>query len=194
MSKKGVKKVINKDVKKGAIELSISTVVVLVLAMAMLVLGIILVQTIFSGAKYNVENLNENVKAEINKLFNEKGGRTYLYLPNNQVDVKNGDSFGVVFSIKNDEEGTAQSSTFTYEVKPSSIQEGCTGLTLDSARKYIILGRTGSASIAPGSDPTQKLIKVQPPKGAPLCEILYDIEVKKGGQAYDTAQMIVKIK
>ena len=58
--------------KKAALELSIGTVVVLVIGMAMLILGLVLVRTIFTGAKYNVDQINKNVEAEINKLFDEE--------------------------------------------------------------------------------------------------------------------------
>ncbi|MEK6953289.1 MAG: hypothetical protein AABX29_09845, partial [Nanoarchaeota archaeon] len=45
--------------KKAALELSIGTIVILVLAMSMLILGLILIRTIFTGAKYNVETMNK---------------------------------------------------------------------------------------------------------------------------------------
>lgn len=55
--------------KKGAIELSIGTVVIIVLAMTMLILGLVLVRNIFTGATENVDTLNEKVKNEIVNLF-----------------------------------------------------------------------------------------------------------------------------
>ena len=56
--------------KKGAIELSIGTIVIVVLAMSMLILGLVLVRTIFAGATYNVQQMNDKVKDQINQLFN----------------------------------------------------------------------------------------------------------------------------
>src|SRR3990167_4325944 len=52
--------------KKAALELSIGTIVILVLAMSMLILGLVLVRTIFTGAKYNVETMNDKVRDQIN--------------------------------------------------------------------------------------------------------------------------------
>lgn len=177
--------------KKGALELSIGTIVILVLGMSMLILGLVLVRTIFTGAKYNVEALNKNVEAEINKLFNERGGRLYIYLPNNEVEVKQGESYGVAFAIKNEAEGESQPGKFTWEAKAGSVQKGCQ-LTLEQADNYLILGGTGSVDIAPGKI-SSKLIKVSPTSSAPLCEIQYDIAVKKDGQTYETSLFIVKI-
>ncbi len=178
--------------KKGALELSIGTIVILVIGMSMLILGLVLVRTIFTGATYNVDALNKNVEAEINKLFNERGGKLYIYLPNNEADVNKGKSFGIAFAIKNDAEGESQASTFTWEVKASSIQKGCQ-LTLQQADSYVILGGTGSIDILPGSEPKARLIKVQPSSSAPLCEIQYDIIIKKSGQPYETSYFVLKI-
>src|SRR3989344_329084 len=91
--------------RRGALELSIGTIVIIVLAMSMLILGLVLVRTIFTGAKYNVDQLNKNVEAEINKLFNEQGNKIVFYLPNRQADIKKGTSFGVAFGIRNTVQG-----------------------------------------------------------------------------------------
>ena len=55
--------------KKAAFEMSMTTVVVIVLAMTMLALGLVLVRTIFKGATYTAESLNEKVKSEMDKTF-----------------------------------------------------------------------------------------------------------------------------
>lgn len=179
--------------KKAAIELSIGTIVIIVLAMSMLILGLTLVRTIFTGATYNVNELNKNVQSEINKLFNEKSGvKTIIYLPNNQADVKKGTSYGIAFGIKNTVEGEANAGKFSYQVRASSIQTGCK-LSLQQADSYAILGVSGTINILPGSEPQYRIVKVQPTETAPLCEISYDLIVTKDGQPYDTNFFIVKI-
>ena len=45
----------------GALELSIGTIVVIVIGMSMLVLGLVLVRTIFTGSTESVKVLNEGV-------------------------------------------------------------------------------------------------------------------------------------
>ena len=62
--------------KKGAMELSIGTIVIIVLAMSMLILGLVLIKTIFVGAKYNVdtiEDLSEGGKVGFRGAFRGKG-------------------------------------------------------------------------------------------------------------------------
>ena len=90
--------------KKGAIEMSIGTIVIIVLAMSMLILGMILVKNIFSGASENVLQMNDKVKDQINKLFVEDK-RTVVYLPNQIAKIQQNEDWGVAFGIKNLERG-----------------------------------------------------------------------------------------
>lgn len=180
---------------KGALELSIGTIVILVLGMSMLILGLVLVRTIFTGAQYNVDQINKNVEAEINKLFDETSGRAIaIYLPNSEAEIKKGKSFGVAFGIKNDVQGESEASQFTYAVKAVSIQEGCRGLDLTTADKYVILRRTGTFSLLPGADAYLNTVKIQPPESAPLCEIGYELQVQRNNQPYGIAPFTVVIK
>ena len=55
--------------KKGAIELSIGTIVIIVLAMSMLILGLVLIRNIFSGSNDAVGQINTGVISEIQKVF-----------------------------------------------------------------------------------------------------------------------------
>jgi hypothetical protein len=101
--------------KKGAIELSIGTIVIIVLAMSMLILGLVLVKNIFGGATYNIDTMNEKVKGEISKLFVEDR-KTVVYLENSLAKIDQGKSWGIGFAIKNLKRGTADSGDFSYEV------------------------------------------------------------------------------
>mgnify|MGYP001564153102 FL=1 len=178
--------------KKAALELSIGTIVIIVLAMSMLILGLVLVRNIFTGATYNVDQLNKNVEAEINKLFNERGDKIVMYLGGNQAEIEQGKSYGVAFGIKNTVEGEAQAGSFSYKVEASDVQRGCQ-LTLQQANQYLILGSTGTFALSPGQI-RYNLVKVQPSSSAPLCEIRYDISVLKDSQPYDSTFFIVKIE
>ena len=48
--------------KKGALELSIGTIVIIVIGMSMLILGLVLVQKIFVGSTNNVDDLNNKIR------------------------------------------------------------------------------------------------------------------------------------
>ncbi len=79
---------------RGALELSIGTIVVIVIAMTMLILGLVLVRTIFSGSTESIKTLNEKVQDEIAGLFADEGadvvvklgeGQTARIKPNDEV-------------------------------------------------------------------------------------------------------------
>lgn len=60
--------------KRGAFEMSITTIVILVIAMIMLILGIMLVRKIMCGGMNIAEETLQGAKSQISKLFGEQGG------------------------------------------------------------------------------------------------------------------------
>lgn len=179
--------------KKGAIELSISTVVIIVLGMTLLIGGIIFVNRIISSSITSIDKIDAGVQSQVDKMFSDPSQKVVIRLTNNQVDIKQGESFGFAFGIKNNEEGVSTASPFTYSVDVSSVQTGCPGLTTDKAATYAILGKTGGVNIQPGQVQTE-LVKIKPAVGSALCEVMYQINVLKSGQPYDSQQFVVAIK
>jgi len=170
--------------KRAAMELSIGTIVIIVLAMSMLILGLVLIRTIFTGAKYNVDVMNDKVRDEINKLFVEDK-KIVIYLANQEANVKQGDSWGVAFAIKNLKTGTPEASRFTYDVvvnNPSEVKKNC-GINEKEALSWIKAGGSGGIKIAPG-ETYASIIRFQIPKTAPLCIIRYTINVESDSEFY----------
>lgn len=176
--------------KKGAIELSMGTIVVLVLAMSMLILGLVLIRTIFTGAKYNVDQINQKVESEINKLFSEDK-KIVVYLANNMADIKPGAVFQVAFGVKNLIRGGTEATKFTYEV---SLDEGGNKCKIKEkeAMSWISVGSSGSFTLA-YDDQAYQIIRFEIPAGAPGCIIRYNIDVKGNGQFYTSASFDVNI-
>ena len=71
--------------KKGAIELSIGTIVVIVLAMSMLILGLVLIKNIFGGATATVDVLNDKVMGAVSSLFSDEGTDVVVKLGSDQT-------------------------------------------------------------------------------------------------------------
>jgi len=175
--------------KKAALELSIGTIVVLVLAMSMLILGLILVRTIFGGAKDNVDTINEKVKEQINKLFVEDQ-RIVVNLANQEARVKQNEEFGVSFGLRNLKKGVQGTSKFRYTVtlnNPTGTRRNCGGLSENDALRYIKAGDEGTLNILPG-ETKYEIIRFSVPEGAPLCIIRYTIDIRdvEAGQGYDS--------
>ena len=180
--------------KKGAMELSIGTIVIIVLAMSMIILGLVLIRTIFTGAKYNVDTMNDKVRDEINKLFVENK-QMVIYLANQEAKVNQGDSWGVAFGIKNLKTGTPEAGKFTYDVvinNPNEVKENC-GINEAEALSWIKAGQSGSIQIAPGGT-YSAIIRFQIPETAPLCIIRYNINVKADGEFYTADSFDINIQ
>jgi len=170
--------------KKAALELSIGTIVILVIAMSMLILGLILVRTIFTGAKYNVETMNKKVEGEINKLFVEDQ-KAVLYLPNREAEVTQGDPFGVAFGIHN----VGSTDEFQWRViaiEDPNLNTKCGFRNEDDALDWITTGGQNFKGVnIPSGDKYTDIIRFNIQKGTvsdvSQCIVRFQLEIFKGG-------------
>lgn len=171
--------------KRGAIEMSIGTIVIIVLAMSMLILGMILVKNIFVGASDNVLQMNDKVKDQINKLFVEDK-RTVIYLPNQIAKIKQNEDWGVAFGIKNLARGTVETGRFHYDVIVSDpdVRQKC-GVDERTIESWIRTGRADDMVIAPGQS-YFGIVRFLIPENAPLCTVRFHIDVTMDNQPYAT--------
>jgi len=162
--------------------LSMTTVVIIVLAMTMLILGLTLVRTIFSGATNNVNTINDKVRGEINKLFTEENQKIVLYLPENTAKIKQGESFGIAVGIKN-----IQSTPLKMDYTVSLGELGDCPKTMNPML-WVLIGKTGTSTVQSG-DTYTSIIRFQPPLTAPLCTARFKIDV----QGYTSTEFDVQI-
>ena len=172
--------------KKAALELSIGTIVILVIAMSMLILGLILVRTIFTGAKYNVETMNKKVEAEINGLFVDDDVKAVLYLPNREAEIKQGETFGVGFGIQN----VGPNGEFKWKTKiAEELNRKCgSGVNEDDALDWITTGGSNTRGVAiPSGDKHVNIIRFNIPKGSvgdvSRCVVRYQLDIYKDGSS-----------
>lgn len=171
--------------KKGAFELSMTTVVVIVLAMLMLILGLTLIRTIFTGAKYNVEQINEKVRDQINKLFVENEQRSAIYLAGSTAKAEQGESYNIAFAIRN----IGATGVFSYNTK--LISKSC---VRDDPLKWFILPPSGFGITIADGQTYHDLLSLRPDTTAELCTAKLLIEIQKDGAAYDSPFFIIEIK
>ena len=168
--------------KKAALELSIGTIVILVIAMSMLILGLILVRTIFTGAKYNVETMNKKVEGEINKLFVEDQ-KAVLYLPNREAEITQGKPFGVAFGIHN----VGQTGEFTWEVvvpPDDNLNKKCGFRNENDALDWITTGGKNSRGVEiPSGDKYTDIMRFNVLKGSvndvSQCIVRFQLEIER---------------
>lgn len=182
--------------RKAAIELSISTIVIIVLAMSMLILGLVLIRTIFTGTTESVKAIDTGVKNEINKLFNEDTNRRLvLYPDSNIIKLRQGESGdGFALSIKNVEQG-AGSHVFTYNIIYDTGQpNNCgSGIPLDSWGKIDVGRSQSNIQIANGNTLQPVHVRFTISNIAPICTFRLRIAVTEDGQPYETGFMDVQI-
>ena len=169
--------------KKAELEMSVGTIVTIVLLTLALILGVILTNTIFQGAKENINSIDQSVKTEINKLFAEDTSRMIVvYPPTMQVSIAKGTPGGFGFSIRNVDQDDG---TFSYNVAASEIGSGCR-LTKAEADRLIILGKSedGIEIISGSSLDPPRLVRFSIPESTPLCNIRYGINIEKNRQQY----------
>jgi len=171
--------------KKGAIELSIGTIVIIVLAMSMLILGMVLVKNIFSGSSQNVLQMNDKVRDQINKLFVEDK-KTVVYLPNQIAEIKQNEDWGVAFGVKNLAKGTADTASLSYtvEVSDPDVLAKC-GMTDRDIEGWIKTGRADEMTLSPGES-YAGIVRFFIPENSPLCTVRFHIEVLKDRAPYAT--------
>ncbi|MEK6792962.1 MAG: hypothetical protein AABX96_02415 [Nanoarchaeota archaeon] len=104
--------------REGALELSIGTIVVIVIGMSMLVLGLVLVRTIFKGSTESVDALNDQVMGEIRNIFGKESGNLVIKLGStDSIKVKPGaDPFKVAIGAQHPDGATATRGVLLYKV------------------------------------------------------------------------------
>ncbi len=180
--------------KKGAMEMSVGTIVTIVLLVTVLILGIVLIKNIFSSAKGVVDLTDQQLRDEINKLFSEDS-KISIYPGTRFVEIKQEETGGVGVGIKNLLVGATGNKAFSYTVAVSDagIQEKC-GITKEVAEAWITTGKAEEdIPIPPGDYSTQKVL-FEIPTGSPLCTIRFRINVEADDAAYATDFFDVKVK
>jgi len=176
--------------KKGAMEMSVGTIVTIVLLMAVLILGIYLVQQIFKTEQNVIDQIDRNVNTEINKLFSNDENKKIIVYPEEPV-IKKENSGGVGLSIRNIEQ---KEEIYSYQVL---YKEDDCNLGEGEALSLISLGQSDeNIRVASGSSmDSAVLVRFRTGESTPLCLIRYRIEVEKNdGSIYSWKDFDLEIK
>mgnify|MGYP001581238627 FL=1 len=187
--------------RQGALELSIGTIVVIVIGMSMLVLGLVLVKTIFSGSIGSVDKLNDGVLQEITKLFDDTDGNILIKLgATNTAKIKPGtESFKIAIGAQHPGGAQITNDNLHYGLRLSS-ESGDNCISVLGQRKTEDLFRTplntksnefgrrqGSTAAA--------LIEITIPDGTAVCtqKVNVDLYVDGATTSYDGDFFIIEI-
>jgi len=115
--------------KKGAFEMSMSTIVVIVIAVVLLVLGLVFVRQIFGTATQSVSVVDEQVRNKLKTMFGED--ESYVTIYNKVTKIKPSDeAFRVPLGART-RTGEAITSSFKYKIE--YVSGSCDGSTVKNA-------------------------------------------------------------
>jgi len=164
--------------RKGAIEMSMTTIVTIVLVVVTLVLALVLIRTIFTSSTGAIEQVDSAIQDQITKLFSSEGKNLAVYPASRQITIKRGDvPKGFAFSVKNPNPEVA---TFDYSLSATEFSN-CGSTLLKENAEAFVLGGTGTFDLgASGQLDLPRLVKFNVPESAPACTIVYTLQISGG--------------
>ncbi len=183
--------------KKAAMELSISTIVIIVLAMSMLILGLVLIRTIFTGTTESINELNEKVKGEITDLFVDESSKLVVKLGSDRTArIRAGtENFGIGIGAK-----TIDGSTVTKDLKyklslDDSARENCLSILKTKKAEELFKQKMSIFSEFDRfqGDTAFAIIEISIPEGTPLCTQKVYIDVRDGNEDLGREVFIIEV-
>jgi hypothetical protein len=184
--------------KKGAMELSMSTIVILVLAMTMLILGLVLVRSIFKGATSSVNDINEKVKGEISGLFVDESSKIIINLGADRIArvQADTDNFGVSFGAKTLDGSAVVPKRMKYKL---SLDDTSNGNCIDELGRKTVEGffqQNIGANIEFDEfegDTAFSIVSMNIPEATQLCSQKVFVDVSDNGAVVGRSTFIVQI-
>ncbi|OYT41175.1 hypothetical protein B6U80_01915 [Candidatus Pacearchaeota archaeon ex4484_26] len=170
--------------KKGAIELSVGTMVIIVVAVVMLVLALIFVKRIFSTATSSVDILDKKVTSKLQGLFGDEGRNVVVMLGSDKIArfKPSEETYGIAIGART-VDGSLIKSRDRLKFK----------LTLDTASSDCDINIVKNFFLTPldtllpfdeyEKDSAFSIVRLRIPAGAVLCtqKVFIDVEDTKPG-------------
>ena len=162
--------------KKGALELSMNTIVIVVIGVTLLVLGLGFVTGIFG----NLESLTQNVFGEAENSINQIATHNEKLTIPGEIMVKQGETASSKVWVVNEE---PQSKTFTIDITAASENNAGTGIKILVPQKQATVETGGEIGFSVGIDVADNI-----PKG------LYGYNVNIGPSNYAQSSFFVNVE
>ena len=178
--------------KKGQLELSIGTIVVLVIGVSMLILGIILVKSIMCSGMQITEDLSAGVRNEVKNLFGgDKVGVKCIGTGGSEVTFGTGGRRSVVCIIKED-----VPAVYNIKIDKADVISLDEKVVTSSAVQSWILGTPGVSAVnvkagGDGQDVVVLLLNI--PDDAPRSTIQITMTSTKEGSSPESITSVIDI-
>jgi len=180
--------------KKAAMEMSVGTIVTIVLLVTVLVLGLVLIRSIFTSGVRSVNQIDDKVRSAIDDLFIKDESVKIAFSPSDRkVKIEQGAvSEGFAFSVRNIEK---ESRKFRYTIAVDSnfdIRKQC-NININEAESWLVIN-SGSFELDRNSKPANpELVLFNIPENAPSCTLPYVVRVTSDGEFYIEGKVFVTI-
>ena len=167
--------------KKGAIELSMTTIIVIVLGVTLLILGLVFVRNIFGKTDQLALQAFEQAEKEIQQRM---GSTDKIYVSGGLTwTVEPGKALARLVSIQNFDENLESSADFKVQIKPTDNKGKEEWFKISQPGKV----KAGSRASVP--------LEVRLPAGLPPgSSYAFLITVYKGSEEYASQSIIVSVK
>lgn len=178
----------NKSLKKlGAIEMSMTTIVIIVISIIVLIFGIIFARNVMCSGIQITEQVDSAVKSQLTALFGaDKYGVNCMGEGNQEIKLGTGGRRKVICMIKSEEESE-------YSIKITRV-ESLKGAS-DSVVDKWILDQDWTGTVSPGGDGSEAVILLLDiPRDAPTTTLKLKIqETNQRSGSTDTRYSIIDI-
>jgi len=165
--------------KKAAIELSMTTIVVVVLSLTLLIMGFILVRSIMCSAIGLTNDVGDKAKKQINDFFDTSSNEVYC--------VGQGDAVKVSPGINNVWCGFNSGTGGKYNVKITEVKPISSSMPKTINYMNWVTVKQDSISVTPDQRESQKIVTIEIPKDSPEGTIRISLEVQKDGATGKTS-------
>jgi hypothetical protein len=160
--------------KKGAMEMSVGTIVTIVLLMSVLILGIFLIQRIFSSAQSVLDMTDEQLRDELRKLFSSEETKVVIFPPSQHLEIEHEERDAIGLAIKNLAKTGSGTNEFGYKIK---YTEGSGNCPRDvDPLSWIIVGKEESDIPLLVGEMYFTRVVFEIPLGTPLCTARFRVD------------------
>lgn len=171
--------------RRAALELSVSTIVVIVLGVTMLIIGMVLVRNIMCGALGLTGEINSKVRGEINRLFGAQAGEIQCIGAGGEPVQLIPGKLNLIYC------GINAESRASYELDATSVTaEG----VAPSEMAGWIKTRRWTGDVSPGDQNPKTVVRLDLPSDAPEGLLIVKLDVKRNGQPVTSLDLDFEVK
>jgi len=172
--------------KRGALELSMNTIVIIVIGVTLLTLGLRWIYGLFGGLQERTGEIDEQLKKQISNLF--EGGDESLIIRPNSVTIQQGKNKDLAFAIRN-AISDGKEHDFSYTIELTNTE----GKNTEEVMAWITSSQGQEINVASGQL-HYELVPVDIPKSAPIGTYRFEVTLKADNpEGNSKANFIVRV-